>query len=56
MAGPPEELIGRMVRQAPLMAPLLFGLLGMLGLLAVAEPAVDPVALEEAWPPRRKRA
>ncbi len=55
MAGPPDELIGRMVLQAPLMAPLLFGLLGMLGLLAVAEPAVDPVALEAAWPPRRRR-
>lgn len=55
MAGPPDELIGRMVLHAPLMAPLLFGLLGMLGLLAVAEPAVDPVALEAAWPPRRRR-
>lgn len=55
MDGPPQELIGRMVLQAPLMAPLLFGLLGMLGLLAVAEPAVDPVALEAAWPPRRRR-
>jgi hypothetical protein len=55
MDGPPEELIRRMVLHAPLMAPLLFGLLGMLGLLAVAEPAVDPVALEAAWPPRRRR-
>ncbi len=55
MEGPPEELIGRMVLQAPLMAPLLFGLLGMLGLLSVAEPAVDPIALEAAWPPRRRR-
>ena len=55
MDGPPDELIGRMVLHAPLMAPLLFGLLGMLGLLAVAEPAVDPVALEAAWPPRRRR-
>ena len=51
MSGPPQELIGRMVLQAPLMAPLLFGLLGMLGLLAVAEPAVDLDALEAAWPP-----
>ncbi len=55
MGGPPQQLIGRMVLQAPLMAPLLFGLLGMLGLLAVAEPAVDPDALEAAWPPRRPR-
>jgi len=55
MAGDPQELIGRMVLHAPLMAPLLFGLLGLLGLLAVAEPAVDPVALEAAWPPRRRR-
>ena len=56
MDGPPQELIQRMVLQAPLMAPLLFGLLGMLGLLAVAEPAVDPVLLEAAWPPRRRRS
>jgi len=55
MAGPPAELISRMVLQAPLMAPLLFGLLGLLGLLAVAEPAVDPAILEAAWPPRRRR-
>ena len=55
MGGPPEELIDRMVLHAPLMAPLLFGLLGMLGLLAVAEPAVDVEALEAAWPPRRRR-
>lgn len=55
MDGPPPELIRRMVLQAPLMAPLLFGLLGMLGLLAVAEPAVDPDTLEAAWPPRRPR-
>ncbi|HEX9698784.1 MAG TPA: hypothetical protein VGD06_04920 [Acidobacteriota bacterium] len=55
MAGPPEQLMERMVLHAPLTAPLLFGLLGMLGLLAVAEPAVDPEALEAAWPPRRRR-
>jgi hypothetical protein len=55
MEGPPEALMGRMMLQAPPMAPLLFGLLGMLGLLAVAEPAVDPIALEAAWPPRRRR-
>lgn len=55
MGGPPPQLIGRMVLQAPLMAPLLFGLLGMLGLLAVAEPAVDRDTLEAAWPPRRPR-
>ena len=55
MEGPPDELIVRMVLQAPLMAPLLFGLLGILGLLAVAEPAVDLEALEAAWPPRRRR-
>jgi hypothetical protein len=55
MEGPPQELIARMVLHAPLMAPLLFGLLGLLGLLAVAEPAVDPVALEAVWPPRRRR-
>jgi hypothetical protein len=54
MQGAPEELIARMVLHAPLMAPLLFGLLGLLGLLAVAEPAVDPIALEALWPPRRR--
>lgn len=53
MAGPPELLLTRMVLDAPLSAPLLFGLLGMLGLLAVAEPAGDPRVLEAAWPPRR---
>jgi len=56
MDGPPEELLQRMVLHAPLMAPLLFGLLGLLGLLAVAEPAVDLEALEDVWPPRRRRA
>ena len=30
--------------------------LGLLGLLAVAEPAVDLEALEDVWPPRRRRA
>ncbi len=55
MNGPPDELIERMILHAPLMAPLLFGLLGILGLLAVAEPAVDFEALEAAWPPRRRR-
>lgn len=54
MAGPPELLLTRMVLEAPLSAPLLFGLLGMLGLLAVAEPAADPEVLEAAWPPRRR--
>lgn len=55
MEGPPEALLARMLLHAPLAAPLLFGLLGLLGLLAVAEPAADPDKLEAAWPPRRRR-
>jgi hypothetical protein len=54
MVGAPEELLQRMVLQAPLAAPLLHGLLGMLGLLSVAEPTVDLVAREQMWPPRRR--
>jgi hypothetical protein len=56
MEGPPEALLQRMVLQAPLAAPLLHGLLGMLGMLAVAEPAVGAEDLEDAWPPRRRRS
>jgi len=55
MVGPPEALLQRMVLQAPLAAPLLHGLLGMLGMLSVAEPAIAHQDLEEVWPPRRRR-
>ncbi len=55
MSGPPETLLQRMVLQAPLAAPLLHGLLGMLGMLSVAEPAIAHQDLEEVWPPRRRR-